>query len=334
MVGLAPGEYLELQGRVKIISPIDSASEADLLLDAGADELYGGWVPAEWEEKYTLLASINQRTFSGAQLSSFEELSEVVSKAHGRGRKFSLTLNAPYYTDEQTPLLLDYVDRAVAAGVDGIILADIGLLRLLKRRHPRVEYHASTLAHLMNVGAMRVYLEEGISRIVFPRHLTTGEMTQIAAKLPQLPLDAFMLVGKCPNTEGLCTFHHSSPDKIWPCEIPYRIAPERPPASSGLSAAMARQGSWSRTNRRHGCGLCAIPALKRGGIHGLKLVGRGAAPMQKLRNILLVKDFLALAQDGIDPAEYRRKARIAHRERFGSACSPNVCYYPEFYEAE
>lgn len=319
---------------MRIVSPVDKLAEADLLLDAGADELYGGWVPAEWEEKYSLLASINQRTFAGAQLSSFEELAGVVAKAHGRGRTFSLTLNAPYYTDEQTPLLLEYVDRAVEAGVDGVILADLGVLRLLRRRHPGLEYHASTLAHLMNSAAMRVYLEEGVSRIVFPRHLTVGEMGEIASKLPGVRLDAFMLVGKCPNTEGLCTFHHSSPDRIWPCEIPYEIRPEREPASASLLAAMARQGSWSKTDRRHGCGLCAIPHLKRAGIYGLKLVGRGAPAAQKVKNVLLVRDFLRLAEEEDDFAAYARRARAAHRERFGAACSPNVCYYPEFYEAE
>jgi putative protease len=334
VVGLAAGEYLEVQERMKIISPVDNLAEADLLLDAGAHELYGGWVPAEWEEKYTLLASINQRTFAGAQLSSREELAGVVAKVHGRGGAFSLTLNSPYYTDEQLPLLLDYVDQAVEAGVDGLILADIGLLRCLRQRHPGLEYHASTLAHLMNSEAMRIYLKEGISRIIFPRHLTVAEMAEVASRLPGVSLDAFMLVGKCPNTEGLCTFHHSSPDRIWPCEIPYEIRPEREPASPALRAAMARQESWSRTDRRHGCGLCAIPHLRDAGIHGLKLVGRGAPPAMKVKNILLVRDFLRLSEQEADFTEYRRKAREAHRVRFGTPCSPNVCYYPEYYQSE
>lgn len=319
---------------MKVISPVDNLAEADLLLDAGADELYGGWVPAQWEKKFSLLASINQRTFAGAQISSFEDLAAVVTKSHERGRTFSLTLNSAYYTDEQVPFLLEYVDHAVEAGVDGIILADIGLLRLLKERHPRVEYHASTLAHLMNSEAMRVYLKEGIDRIIFPRHLTVGEMAEVASRLPGVRLDAFMLVGKCPNTEGLCTFHHSRPDRIWPCEIPYDIRPAQAPASPALESAIARQGSWARTDRRHGCGLCAIPPLRDAGIYGVKLVGRGAPPAMKVKNILLVRDFLRLAEQEPDLTAYRRRARAAHRERFGTPCSPNVCYYPEYYESE
>jgi len=319
---------------MRIISPIDRAAEAELLLDAGADELYGGYVPAQWREQYSLLASLNQRTFEGAQLQGLEELAEVVARAHGRGRTFSLTLNAPFYAGAQLPLLLDYVDRTVDAGIDGIILADLGLLRLLRRRHPGLEYHASTLAHLTNSAAVEFYVEQGVGRVIFPRHLTVAEMRQIAEKLPQVRFDAFMLVGKCPNTEGLCTFHHSNPDKIWPCEIPYRISPLKGPASPTLLQAMARQGSWSQTDRRHGCGLCAIPHLLRTGIYGIKLVGRGAPSAQKVKNVQLVRDFLDLAATEKDFDTYRQRAMAAHRERFGAPCSPNVCYYPEFYEAE
>lgn len=320
---------------MKLISPVDNLSEVPRLLEAGADELYGGLVPRQWREAYSLLASINQRTFDSAQLQSFEELGQVIDRVHDAGKTFSLTLNAPFYTDQQMPLLLDYIDQVADLGVDGIILADLGLLRIVRERQPKLELHASTLAHLMNSEAVRFYEGQGIQRVVFPRHLTTSEMAEVMAKVPGMRFDAFMLIGKCPNTEGLCTFHHSSPDKIWPCEIPYRIEPlQAGEAGEVLQNAMMKQAGWSRTNRRHGCGLCAIPQLKRMGIYGLKLVGRGAPSSQKVINLHLVRDFLALAQNAADFAVYREKAIKAHSRRFGSPCSPNVCYYPEFYQSE
>lgn len=320
--------------RMRIISPVDNLTEAQGLLDAGADELYGGYVPAAWEQEFGLLASINQRTFSEAQIGSFDELAAIVALAHDHGRSFSLTLNAPFYAEAMLPRLLAYVDEAVDLGIDGVILADLGLVRLLARRHPRLPLHASTLAHLGNSEAVRFFHGQGISRAVLPRHLCVADMAAIVARVPQVRFDAFLLVGKCPNTEGLCTFHHSSPDRIWPCEIPYEITALEEPASPRLLAAMARQGSWATTNRRHGCGLCAIPHLAASGIDGLKLVGRGAPAAQKVKNILLTRDFLHLAENMKDFSDYRRQARRAHRLRFGSPCSPNVCYYPEFYEAE
>ena len=319
---------------MKIISPVDNLAEVEALLDAGADELYGGYVPEHWRRRFSLLASINQRTFAGAQISDASSLAEIIRRAGERGGSFSLTLNAPFYSDAMMPLLDDYVDEAVAAGIRGIILADLGLLRRLRQRHPQLEYHASTLAHLSNSEAVRFYSRQGVSRVIFPRHLTTAEMNEVAQQVPEVRFDAFLLVGKCPNTEGLCTFHHSSPDKIWPCEIPYRISAEQDPPSAALRRAMAQQAGWSTTNRRHGCGLCAIPHLAKSRIYGVKLVGRGAPAAQKVRNLQLARDFIELARQQKDFAAYRRRARQAHRERFGTACSPNVCYYPEFYEAE
>lgn len=319
---------------MRVISPVDHLGEAQALLQAGADELYGGYVPQGWRARFSQLASINQRTFDGAQIGSREELAAIVALTREHGKRFALTLNSPYYTEDQYPLLFDYVDEAVAAGVDGIILADLGLLRALRRRHAQLTYHASTLAHLLNADAVAFFARQGIARAILPRHLSVAEMVAIVDACPGIVFDAFLLVGKCPNTEGLCTFHHSAPDKIWPCELPYAIEPVAATPSALLTAAMLQQGSWAHSNRRHGCGLCAIPHLMESGITGLKLVGRGAPAQQKIANVRLVCDFLQLATSTSDFAAYRRAARTAHRRRFGSPCSPNVCYYPEFYEAE
>jgi putative protease len=174
--------------------------------------------------------------------------------------------------------------------------------------------------------------EQGMQRVVLPRNLTVADMAATIEKVPEVLCDAFLLVGKCPNSEGLCTFHHSSSDKIWPCEIPYEISALAGGTSVQLQHAMQSQSIWSATNCRHGCGLCAIPQLREAGVHGLKLVGRGAPAAQKVRNFTLVKEFLALAESVPGFAEYRRLAMAAHRERFGAACHQNVCYYPEFFD--
>lgn len=319
---------------MKIISPTDNLAECRSLLDAGADELYGGYVPPEWSEQFSLLTSINQRTFDAAQIASRDELRAIVDQVHAAGGTFSLTLNSPFYTDQQLPMLVDYVADVVALGVDGIILADLSLLRSLREPFPELEMHASTLAHVGNSRAVSVYADAGIDRLIFPRHIPVSEIKEIIDMSPGVTFDAFLLVGKCPNTEGLCTFHHSSGDRIWPCEIPYTIEPADGAASDTLESAMLQQASWSQSNRRHGCGLCAIPHLVAAGVSGLKLVGRGAPSAQKVRNVLLAKEFVGLAGSEPDFERYRIQAMAAHEERFGSPCSPNICYFPEFYVAE
>lgn len=316
---------------MKIISPIDQLSEVSPLLDAGASELYGGFVPTEWSEHFSLYTSINQRTFAAAQIDDMTEFEAILSEVHARHARFSLTLNTPFYTDEQIPALLDYISDVVAAGVDGLILADLGLLRLVRKLFPALELHASTLAHLANSEAVAVYADAGIDRIVLPRHLPITEMAAIIAVHPHIKFDAFMLVGNCPNTEGLCTFHHSSQDRIWPCEIPYEIEAVESEAALALQSTIDQQASWSHSDRRHGCGLCAIPALHKANLFGLKLVGRGAPTAMKIRNVLLACEFADLAISETEDTLYRKKALAAHRNRFGQDCTANVCYYPEFF---
>ncbi len=317
---------------MRIISPVDRAEEAAALLSAGAHELYGGYVPESWQDRFGLYASINQRTFAGAQIDNFDDLCKVVDSCKTVNGEFALTLNTPFYSDVQIPLLVDYVGEVVRAGVTSVILADLGLLRELKAAFPDLLFHASTLAHLGNSAAIRFYQQQGIGRVILPRHLTLAEMAEVRGQVPDIPCDAFLLVGKCPNTEGFCSFHHSSPDKIWPCEIPYKIEPIQGAASAELKRAMLAQDSWSKTDRRHGCGLCAIPQLLKAGFDGLKLVGRGAPTKRKLVNISATVEFLNLANQADDFKTYRTTAIASHRRIFGVSCSENVCYYPELFE--
>lgn len=317
---------------MKIISPVDHADEADSLLAAGAHELYGGYVPEAWQRRFGLFASINQRTFAGAQIDSYLDLCTVVDACKSARGEFALTLNAPFYSDVQIPMLLDYVAESVRAGVSTVILADLGLLRELKSAFPNLLFHASTLAHLTNSSAIRFYQQQGIARVILPRHLTLKEMTDIRKQVPNVACDAFLLVGKCPNTEGLCSFHHSSSDKVWPCEIPYDMEPIESEASDALLQVMQAQNSWSQSDRRHGCGLCAIPHLLDAGFDGVKLVGRGAPTQRKIVNISATVEFLALAQQSPDFETYQDAAIASHRRIFGLSCSENVCYYPELYK--
>lgn len=315
---------------MKLISPIDRKSEAELLLKAGAGELYGGYVPEVWQQRFGMLASINQRTFAGAQIDSYEDLREIVRSCRDHNGEFALTLNSPFYSAGQQPLLLDYVGEAVSAGVTSVILADLALLRLLRREFPDLLYHASTLAHLSNSAAIHFYQQQGIGRVILPRHLGLAEMARIRSAVPDIECDAFLLVGKCPNTEGLCTFHHSSADKVWPCETPYRLEDlSAGNVSVACEQAMVKQGGWSGSDRRHGCGLCAIPQLLGAGFSGLKLVGRGAPTLRKVKNVQLAARFVRLAKETIPFAEYQTAALAAHRDHFGIGCCENVCYYPE-----
>jgi len=319
---------------MRIISPVDSLAEAEPLLEAGADELYGEIAPTAWSDRSSRRGSINQRTIDAAQIGSLEEFKAIATLSLNRDKAFSLTLNAPFYTDVQIELITELVAEAVAVGVSNVILADLGLLRQLRRAFPDPGLHLSTMTHLANSLAVREYAAQGCQRLVLERHLNVKAMSSIIEQSPEMEFNVFILVGRCPNTEGLCSFHPSSPDKIWPCEIPYDIVPVQDSVTDRLTAVIDRQASWVPSNRRHACGLCALPQLLDIGVQGLKLAGRGAPTAENIANILLVREFVALAAEKLDPADFSARARQAYLARFGHSCSPNSCYYPEYYVGE
>lgn len=319
---------------MNIISPVDHLAEAEQLLEAGADELYGGIATSAWSAGCSGPVSINQRTFDTARIGGFDEFKAIVALVLNRNKAFSLTLDAPFYTDVQIELLTELVDEAVAVGISNVILADLGLMRRLRRAFPGLGLHLSSMAHLANSLAAREYAAQGCQRLALERQLNAKEISCIIEQCPGLEFEVFMLVGCGPNTAELCSSHHSSADKLWPCEIPYDITPVEDSVTDRLTEALDRQASLVRSDRRHACGLCAVPHLQNSGVKGLKLFGRGAPTAEKLANIQLVREFVALAAEKLDHGDFSARARQARLARFGYPCSPNTCCYPEYYVGE
>jgi len=312
---------------VKILSPIDRLEEAALLMDAGADELYGGYVSAAWREKYSMLGSANHRYFPNAQIKSEDELSGIIKEVHSRGGKFHLALNAPYYLPEQYKDMMAEAEKLASFGVDAFIVSDLGLILRMKERLPGAELHLSTLSTVFNGRSAGFFFKLGVRRMVLPRELTTAEMARIIKDNPGASFDAFVMVGKCPNVEGFCGFTHNSKELVWPCEESYSMRAVR--GNGRADAIIQAQGGWSRVNRRQACGLCAVGRLRDAGINALKIVGRGGPTAVKVKVVEAVREALSRAVSGAREEELRHAARESYSGVFGSECSAYVCYFPE-----
>ncbi len=316
-------EREEKRAQPRILAPVDREEEVALLAAAGAHELYGGVQPQGWAGRSI---SANQRTFASAQFPSEESFARAAAEARAAGTPLHLTLNAPLYDPSDQGDLLALAERATGWGVAGVIVGDLGLLRRLQRAELPLEVTLSTLAGALNRHAVAFFRRFGVSRVVLPRHLTLGEMGALVGAAPDLAYEAFVLVGRCPNEEAYCTFQHSSPEKRWPCEIPYAL--------TGLDAGPLPEGhplsrwhaSWGEADRRLACGLCAIPELTRAGVRHLKIVGRGGPSPAKAANVRLVADFLSGARS-------REDALAAYQARFGRPCHVLACYFPELHPA-
>lgn len=310
--------------RIEIISPVDAPFEAEMLIEAGATALYGGMFPSYFE-KYPYFFSPNQRTFKEAQMDEkqFAKLVEI-------GKKFSiptfLTINQTYFLKEQIPLIIKMAKDAQDMGVDGFIMGSIPLILHIKNAQISLPINISTMAVVLNGITASFYKTLEIRKITLPRSLLIEEIKSIISKNEGLDFDTFILVGKCPNVEGLCGFLHTNPEKIWPCEQFYEVETCK---NIELEKASVVQKNWQRFPRSHGCGICAIPELIEAGISGLKIVGRGSAASFKKANVELVVKAIKVFAEEKNKNNARKILMELYRERFGHDCSSFVCYFPE-----
>src|SRR5262249_56239360 len=114
---------------MKVLAPISSHEELEMLSESGAEEIYCGIVPREWMEKYTGAVWLNRRSPKGGSLESYADLKLLVDDARQLKLPVFITLNAPYYTSEQLPLVLELARRlSEEVGVDALLVTAINLL--------------------------------------------------------------------------------------------------------------------------------------------------------------------------------------------------------------
>jgi len=327
---------------MKILSPVSKVDETARLIQAGADELYCGLLPSDWPY---VAFSINRRQEPEANFQSFDELKGCADIAHTHGVPLFLTLNEHYYTDKQYPYILEYVKRALDAGVEAFFISDIALLLTFRESKINAAVHVSTGGATFNSACARFYQNLGAERIILPRYLTVEEIKQMVEKVPGLLFEVFILNSKCYNVDGLCTFHHGLARVVDKgeakkyrnaCMLRYDIYPSSPVYSDEELARIApkvsleRQHLWETTHiDTRPCGACAIYDFQQIGIYSVKIVGRKNSPRKKLVDITFIKDCIDfLNKQESSREEYLKRTQSLYQETYGYPCRSYMCYYP------
>ena len=123
---------------MKIAAPLSSATEAEMLLHHGADELYCGVRTPEWEAHFGGRVWMNRRSPQGANLGSWEDIQQVVNLAHRSRIPVHVTLNAPYYSQAGMDYLIKLAEKLISElEIDGLIVSDLNfLMRLAGEKLP------------------------------------------------------------------------------------------------------------------------------------------------------------------------------------------------------
>ena len=131
-----------------------------------------------------------------------QSLSEAVSFAHIRGVKVYVTVNILLF-DRELEDALNYVNFLYQTGVDGIIVQDIALLKLLANAFPDLDIHCSTQMTVHNSEGARYYSGLGAKRIVAARELSVEEIRGIAESTG-VELEVFIHGALCVSYSGQC----------------------------------------------------------------------------------------------------------------------------------
>lgn len=328
---------------MKILAPVGSVDEVEMLVGSGAEELYCGLSPLKWLEKYNLAVWLNRRGPRSGNLQSFTDLRSVVDNAHLSRVPVFLTLNAPYYTAEQHPYLLEFCLRAQDCGVDAFIISDLGLILALGEAKMEVPIHVSSVAATLNSSTVEFYQQLGVTRIIFPRSLGVQEMSQIIQKSgTKLEYECFILNDGCVYEESFCHTTHNVEGAFCTTSWSYQWQQEggelAPYRELELEKHLEDYRRWvwfinncGCSNTAKGlpngpCGLCALPELSAAGITSLKIVGREANPYRKLASLQLVKAIVDRVRAGMG-AEQIRELAIGIRDSRELCAAEYMCYY-------
>ena len=172
----------------EILAPAGSREALTAAVRCGANAVYLGGK--------SLSARQNAQNFDA------RELQEAVAYCHMRDVKVYLTLNT-LVTDSQMPLLTRAAQEALAAGVDAVLVQDLGVLRFLRSCCPELPLHASTQMAVHNLPSARAAVELGCSRVVLARECSRAEIEAITAQCGA-ETEVFVHGALCMSLSGQC----------------------------------------------------------------------------------------------------------------------------------
>ena len=250
---------------IELLSPAGDMERLRMSLAYGADAVY--------------LAGpdFGMRSFAGNFTP--EELRQAVELCHSRGVAVHVTCNTMPRNDEAARLP-EWLEFLQAAGVDAAILADVGVLSLLKKHAPGVKAHISTQASVSNYQAAAAWYELGASRVILARELSLDEIREIRAKAPPaLELEAFVHGAMCVSYSGRCLLSNYMTGRdanrgacAQPCRYQYALVEEQRPGEYFPIGEDA--GGAFILNSRDMCMIDHVPELMDAGLDSLKIEGR------------------------------------------------------------
>ena len=208
-----------------------------------------------------------------------EELKEAVAFCHENSVKVYLTCNVLPRNNELDELP-DFLEKAKEAGVDALIISDLGVLEYAKRYAPGVDIHISTQAGVVNYAAANALVDMGAKRIVTARELSMKEIAQMRENIPEnIDIECFVHGAMCVSFSGRCLISNylvgrdsNRGECAQPCRWKYSLVEEKRP--NQYFPIGEEDGGTFILNSRDMCMIEHIPEMIKAGITSFKIEGR------------------------------------------------------------
>jgi putative protease len=276
--------------RPEVLAPAGNAEALRAAVRAGADAVYFG------------LQGFNAR----ARADNFDAagLAETMRGLHRHGVRGYVTLNTLVFDDE-LPALEGAVRACAAAGVDAVIVQDLGVVGLVRALAPGLPIHASTQMTCSDAASIELARSLGASRVILPRELSLADIAAIRRET-DVELEVFVHGALCVAYSGQCLTSEAIGGRsanrgacAQACRLPYELVVDGVLRDLGDHAYLLSPEDLEAS--------ALVPELCDLGIHALKIEGRLKGPEYVAAATALYRKAInAAAGDGAAPAEAER----------------------------
>ncbi len=251
--------------KLELLSPAGDMDRLKMAVLYGADAVYLAGT------------SFGMRSFAGNF--SPEELPIAVRYAHDHRVKCHITVNTMPRNDEVAHLPA-YLEQLDDAGVDALILADLGAFVLAGKYAPHCQRHVSTQQSIANYECAQAWFDLGASRVVLARECNLEEIRTIRQKVdPQLEIETFGHGAMCVSYSGRCLLSNYMTGRdsnrgacAQPCRYQYALMEEKRPGEY-FPVFEDEQGTYI-LNSRDMCMIDHLDDLMDAGVDCIKIEGR------------------------------------------------------------
>lgn len=174
----------------ELLSPAGTLKNMRYAFAYGADAVYAG------QPRYSLRVRNNE-------FNHLDIMAGAVQEAHAQGKQFFIASNISPHNNKVRTYLRD-MQEVIDMQPDALIMADPGLIMLVREKWPEMPIHLSVQANAVNFATVKFWGKQGIKRVILSRELSIEEVGEIRAECPDMELEVFVHGALCIAYSGRC----------------------------------------------------------------------------------------------------------------------------------